>query len=127
MTTSAGIDQTTKSILPSYASSSLRVARALDERYHQANPKVARITGTITTNMMAVELISRRRSADATGPCGSSTPVCAQDATGTPALTTSQRGHPEPLTEGLQYKRRYQQSLVPRLLNHQFAFSVGVF
>jgi len=73
--------------------------------------------------MMAVELISRRRSADATGPWGSSTPVCAQDATGTPALTTSQRSHPEPLTEGLQYKGRYKQSLGPRLLNHAIEFS----
>src|SRR6516225_2835921 len=118
MRTSAGIDQTTKSMLPSDASSAVRVARTLDAPYHQANPKVARITGTITTNMMAVELISRRRSADATGPSGSSRPVFAQDATGTPALTTSQRGHAEPLTEGLQYKGRYQQSLVPRLLNH---------
>src|SRR5262249_46729929 len=53
--------------------------------------------------MIAVELMSRRRSADATGPCGSSMPVCAQDATGTPAPTTSQPSHPEPLTEGLPY------------------------
>src|SRR5277367_5721085 len=71
ITTSAGIDQTTKSTRPSYASSSLRLARTLEDLYHQANPRVARIIGTTTTSMISVVLISRSNCADATGPCGS--------------------------------------------------------
>src|SRR6266566_5143807 len=76
---------------PSYARSGPWLARALDDRYHQANPSVARITGTTTTSMIAVELISRSRSADAIGPCGSSTPVWRQEETSTAAQTTSER------------------------------------
>src|ERR1700722_1866173 len=37
------------------------------------------ITGTTTTSMMAVELSRISRSADATGPCGSSTPAPRQE------------------------------------------------
>src|ERR1700756_1945145 len=74
ITVSAGIDQTTNSIRPSYDSSQLRLAWALDDRYHQANANVATITGTTTTSMIAVELIRISRSADAIGPCGSRTP-----------------------------------------------------
>src|SRR5271163_2723241 len=59
ITTNVGIDQTTKSIRPSYARSSLRLARALEDLYHQAHPKVVRITGTTTTSMISVALISR--------------------------------------------------------------------
>jgi hypothetical protein len=51
-----------------------RVAWVLDEWYHQANAKVATITGITTTSMIDVELIRRSRSADAIGPCGSNTP-----------------------------------------------------
>src|SRR6516165_10813418 len=74
ITVSAGIDQVTNSTRPSYDSSRLRVACVLDARYHQANAKVATITGTTTTSMIAVELIRRSRSADAIGPCGSRMP-----------------------------------------------------
>src|SRR3981081_1085665 len=52
----------------------LRLARGFDDRYNQANPYVAMITGTTTTSMIAVELIRRSRCADAIGPCGSRTP-----------------------------------------------------
>src|SRR5262249_14253023 len=45
-------------------SSGPRAARTLDDRYGQANAKVA-TTGTTTTSMM----IRRSRSADAIGPC----------------------------------------------------------
>src|SRR5215471_3047735 len=79
ITVSAGIDQTTNSTRPSYDSSRLRVARVLDARYHQANAKVATITGITTTSMIAVELMRRSRSADAIGPCGSNTPAGAQE------------------------------------------------
>jgi hypothetical protein len=40
-------------------SSSIRLAWALDDRYHQANANVATITGITTTSMIAVELIFR--------------------------------------------------------------------
>src|SRR6516165_94153 len=63
----------------------------LEERYHQANAKVATITGTTTTSMIAVELIRRSRSAVAIGPCGSNTPARWQDATRKAAPTTAQR------------------------------------
>ena len=53
----------------------LRTARGLDDLYHQANARVARITGTTTTSMIAVELMRRSRSADAIGPFGSNTPA----------------------------------------------------
>src|SRR5579871_1366820 len=46
------------------------MARGLEDRYHHANPSVARITGTTTTSMIAVELIMSNRSAAAMGPCG---------------------------------------------------------
>src|SRR5205807_1480278 len=95
ITTSVGIDQTTNSIRPSYARSGLRLARGLDARYHQANPRVARMTGTTTTSMIAVELIRRSRSADAIGPCGSSTPTWRQEASSAEAPTTGQRRKPE--------------------------------
>src|SRR6267378_468024 len=94
ITISAGIDQTTNSIRPSKDSSGLRPARGLDDLYHQANPKVARITGTTTTSMIAVELMRRRSSCDAIGPRGSSTPACRQEETSTAAHTTSQRSKP---------------------------------
>src|SRR6516165_12256967 len=74
ITVSAGIDQVTNSTRPSYDSSRLRVARVLDARYHQANSKVATITGITTTSMIAVELMRRSRSADAIGPWGSRMP-----------------------------------------------------
>src|SRR5262245_52365567 len=74
ITVSAGIDQTTNSRRPSWGSSVLRLARVLDARYHQENANVAKITGITTTSMIAVELISRSRCADAIGPCGSRTP-----------------------------------------------------
>src|SRR6266478_5389531 len=91
ITISAGIDQTTNSIRPSKDSSGLRTARALDDLYHQANPKVARITGTTTTSIIAVELIRRSRSCNAIGPCGSSTPLWLHEEKRTAAHTTSQR------------------------------------
>jgi hypothetical protein len=47
----------------------------LDDLYHQANANVATIAGITTTSMIAVELMSRRRSADAIGPFGSITPA----------------------------------------------------
>src|SRR5215469_6611337 len=95
ITVSAGIDHTTNSIRPSYDSSGLRLARGLDDRYHQANASVATITGTTTTNMIAVELIRISRSADAIGPCGSNTPGGAQEATRRAAPTAGQRSQPE--------------------------------
>src|SRR5215831_5398961 len=91
MTVSAGIDHTTNSTRPSYDSSRLRVALVLDDRYHQANAKVATITGITTTSMIAVELIRRSRSADAIGPCGSSTPAGAQEVRRMAVLITDQR------------------------------------
>ena len=63
----------------------------MDDRYHQANAKVATITGITTTSMIAVELIRRSRSADAIGPCGSRTPLGAQEARKGAAPTTDQR------------------------------------
>src|SRR5262245_51858362 len=95
ITVSAGIDQTTNSTRPSYDSSRLRVARVLDARYHQANAKVATITGTTTTSMIAVELIRRSRSAAAIGPCGSNTPAGAQEVRRIAAPTTHQRSRRE--------------------------------
>src|SRR5262245_60839509 len=95
ITVSAGIDQTTNSTRPSYDSSRLRVARVLDARYHQANAKVATITGTTTTSMIAVELIRRSRSAEAIGPLGSNTPPGAQEARRTAAPSTDQRSRRE--------------------------------
>src|SRR5216683_4352451 len=88
---SAGIDQVTNSIRPSYASSRLRRARGLDARYHQAKPSVARTTGTTTTNMIAVELTSNSRSAAAIGPCGSNTPALLHDASGNTAARAAAR------------------------------------
>src|SRR6476659_5574319 len=88
---SAGIDQTTNSRRPSQDSPGVRLARALDDRYHQANANVATITGNTTTSMIAVELITRSRSDDAIGPCGSNTPARWQDATRKAAHTTDQR------------------------------------
>jgi hypothetical protein len=67
----------------------------LDARYHQANANVARITGITTTSMIAVELISRSRSADAIGPCGSSVPSDRHEARSRPAHTTGQRSRRE--------------------------------
>jgi hypothetical protein len=66
----------------------------LDDRYHQANAKVATITGTTTTSMIAVELIRRSRCADAMGPCGFNTPAGWQDATRKAAHTTGQTRKP---------------------------------
>jgi hypothetical protein len=63
----------------------------LADRYHQANAKVATITGTTTTSMIAVELIRRSRSAEAIGPCGSSTPAGLQEGRRIAAATTGQR------------------------------------
>src|SRR6516165_1044672 len=91
ITISAGIDQTTNSARPSKDSSRLRLARAFDDLYHQANPNVARITGTTTTSMIAVELSKSSSWADAIGPCGSSTPVCWQEATRTAAPVIGHR------------------------------------
>src|SRR5215831_654865 len=91
MTVSAGIDHTTNSTRPSYDSSRLRVARGFDDRYHQANAKVATITGTTTTSMIAVELMRRSRSAEAIGPCGSNTPAGLQEARRMVAPTAGQR------------------------------------
>src|SRR5262249_37483137 len=51
-----------------------RLARVLDDRYHQAHANVATITGITTTSMIAVELIRRSRSAAAIGPFGSRMP-----------------------------------------------------
>jgi hypothetical protein len=73
----------------------LRLARVLDDRYHQANTNVAMITGTTTTSMIAVELIRRSRSADAIGPCGFNTPAGWQDATRKAAPSTGQQSRPE--------------------------------
>src|SRR5215831_10981629 len=70
------------------------MARGLDDLYHQANPKVARITGTTTTSMMAVELTRRSSSCDAIGPCGSSTPCWLQEQTNAAAHVSSQRSKP---------------------------------
>src|SRR5215471_706032 len=72
------------------------MARVLDARYHQANAKVATITGTTTTSMIAVELIRRSRAADAIGPCGSNTPAGLQEARRRAAPTTHQRSKREP-------------------------------
>ena len=44
ITVSAGIDQTTNSRRPSLDSPGVRLARGLDDRYHQANANVATIT-----------------------------------------------------------------------------------
>src|SRR5438132_4390774 len=95
ITISAGIDQRTNSRRPSYDSSELRLARRFDDRYHQANAKVARITGTTTTSMIAVELISRSSACAAIGPCGSSTPAWRQDETRTAAHTIGKQSKPE--------------------------------
>src|SRR5690348_321973 len=95
ITISAGIDQTTNSARPSKDSSRLRLARAFDDLYHQANPNVARITGSTTTSIIAVELSKSSSSADAIGPCGSSTPVCWQEATRTAAPVISHRSKRE--------------------------------
>src|SRR5262245_37414033 len=101
ITVSAGIDQTTNSTRPSYDSSRLRVARVLDARYHQANAKVATITGITTTSMIAVELIRRSRSAAAIGPCGSITPAGAQEVRRMAVLITDQRSRRErPMRHG---------------------------
>src|SRR5947209_7206426 len=61
ITINAGIDHVTNSMRPSKAGSQLRLARAFDDLYHQATPKVARTTGTTTTSMIAVELNRRSR------------------------------------------------------------------
>src|SRR5262245_46448710 len=66
-----------------------RLARVLDDRYHQANTNVARITGTTTTSMIAVELIRSSRSAAAIGPCGSRTPCWEQAPSAAPPIRTS--------------------------------------
>src|SRR5215467_12816488 len=95
ITVSAGIDQMTNSARPSKDSSRLRLARVLDDLYHQANANVARITGITTTSMIAVELISRSRSAEAIGPCGSNTPAGEQEATRMAAPSTDKRSWPE--------------------------------
>src|SRR5271165_5567879 len=91
ITVSAGIDQTTSSIRPSYDSSVPRLAWVLDDRYHHVNAKVARITGITTTSMIAVELIRRSCCAAAIGPCGSKTPARWHEATEMAAPTTGQR------------------------------------
>src|SRR5271155_4264792 len=59
ITVNSGIAQLTKSIRPSYARFSLRLARALEDLYHNDHPTLARITGTTTTSMISVALISR--------------------------------------------------------------------
>src|SRR6185369_15427869 len=95
ITVSAGIDHTTNSIRCSYDSSIPRLARVLDDRYHQANAKVATITGTTTTSMIAVELMRTSRCAEAIGPWGSNTPAGLQDATRIAAPTPDQRSRRE--------------------------------
>src|SRR5450631_1040427 len=75
ITTMVGTDQTTSSICPEYSQSGRYAARVLDARYHHAKASVSTITGTATTNMMAVALRRINRSADDTGPCGSKTPA----------------------------------------------------
>src|SRR5262249_55867066 len=72
-------------------SSRLRVAWVLDDRYHQANAKVATMTGITTTSMIAVELSRSSRSAAAIGPCGSNIPAGAQDASRMAAPTAGQQ------------------------------------
>src|SRR5215475_11606718 len=67
------------------------MARVLEDRYHQANAKVATITGTTTTSMIAVELISRSSCAEAIGPWGSNMPAGLQEARRMAALSTDQR------------------------------------
>src|SRR5260370_155113 len=47
-------------------------------RYHHAKASVSTITGSTTTSMIAVALSRISRSADETGPCGSSTPAARQ-------------------------------------------------
>src|SRR5260370_30454265 len=49
------------------------------------------MTGTTPTSMIAVELISSSRSADAIGPCGSKTPACWHAASGAAALAAANR------------------------------------
>src|SRR5215831_13338799 len=94
ITISVGIDQRTNSVRPSYPSSVLRPACALDARYHQANPKVARITGITTTSIIAVELSRSSSCADAIGPCGSRMPCWLQEATAVAAHRTRYRSKP---------------------------------
>src|SRR6516164_6652372 len=95
ITVSAGIDQMTNSARPSKDSSRLRLARVLDDLYHQANATVARITGITTTSMIAVELIRRSRSAEAIGPCGSNTPAGEHEATRMATPITDQQSRPQ--------------------------------
>src|SRR5260370_31470051 len=71
----------------------LRLARVLDDRYHQANTNVAMITGTTTTSMIAVELIRRSRCADAIGPCGSRTPWEQAPSAAAPIRTSASTAH----------------------------------
>src|ERR1700734_1672562 len=80
VTINTGIAQLTKSIRPSYVSSSLRLARELEDLYHNDHPTLARITGTTMTSMISVALVSRSSCADAIGPCGSRMPCCPQEA-----------------------------------------------
>jgi len=63
----------------------------LDDLYHQANANVARITGTTTTSMIAVELMRSNRSAAAIGPFGSKTPDDWQEAVSNAVHPTGQR------------------------------------
>src|SRR5262245_34155440 len=93
ITVSAGIDQTTNSMRPSKDSSEPRLARALDDLYHQANTNVAMITGTTTTSMIAVELIRRSRCADAIGPCGSRMPCEQAPSAVAPIRTSASTAH----------------------------------
>lgn len=71
--TSRGIDQTTSSTRPEYTTPSLRVARALSARNHQATVIVGRMVGTTTASMTATELNRISRFAAATGPAGCKT------------------------------------------------------
>ena len=67
----------------------------MEDRYHQANAKVATMTGTTTTSMIAVELMRRSRCAEAIGPCGSNTPADLQEARRMAAPGTDQRSRRE--------------------------------
>jgi hypothetical protein len=63
-----------------------------DARYHQAKAKVITITGTTTTSMIVVEFRRIVRSADAMGPCGSSTPSARLETAKPAALNIARTG-----------------------------------
>src|SRR6266567_1777009 len=64
-----------------------------DDLYHQAKPKVARITVITTTSMIAVELMRSSRSAADMGPFGLRTPSEQPPSVAVPIKTTGSTGY----------------------------------